>query len=334
MASQVNGKVVDNTIVAEVIVEDKNINKITSESQFSKASDDAYNNYLINPNKHMWSLVSPTSSFNDFYKTKTSVINKFLIGGEVPFNAWSDELIKARVDLTHLVYDLDELSETMQIVQQHQYRVIEIKQRVNSQYKFAKRSLELLTGKLALIAYEKPAEKFHGIIFDHLYDIEEYVEKLGSIWENADAVSKNLDKAADVISRRVTMSMNEMAAMGKDRYEKKKKVLIDGMPEPIAEMINDKNNTQKYYDKTLNDLNKASMEAITKEEDNKVFSEMLKNVEKSKEEINIGKTEIFVDDSELEDFDGLGDEPSKSKPVTKKKVAPGGWGNIATTKKK
>lgn len=159
---------------------------------------------------HKWRLTHPEAKFNYFYKMKKERIERFLYDGEVPYDRWIEELIKARVDLATLVFDLDHLSSQMQKIQQHQYRVGEIRMRVNTQYNWCKRSLEFLRGKLAQIAYEKPIEKFNGVVYDHLHDVEDYLQQLETLKENAEIVTKNLDKAAEVVSRRVTVVMTEV----------------------------------------------------------------------------------------------------------------------------
>lgn len=157
-----------------------------------------------------WQLTHPDAKFNHFYKMKKERLEKFLADGEVPYNAWKQELVHARVDLSSLVFDLDHLSKQMQQVQQYQYRVAEIRMAVVGQYNWCKRSLEFLRGKLAQIAYERPIEKFNGVVYDHLSDIEDYLQQLEVLKDNSEIVTKNLDKAAEVISRRVTVVMMEV----------------------------------------------------------------------------------------------------------------------------
>jgi len=157
-----------------------------------------------------WQLQHPDAKFNHFYTMKKERLEKFLVDGEVPYNAWRNELIQARVDLSSLVFDLDHLSKQMQQVQQHQYRVAEIRMGVIGQYNWCKRSLEFLRGKLSQIAYERPIEKFNGVVYDHLSDIEDYLQQLEVLRDNAEIVTKNLDRAAEVISRRVTVVMMEV----------------------------------------------------------------------------------------------------------------------------
>lgn len=184
---------------------------------------------------HHWRVTPTDAKFTAFYKMKKERIEKFLSDGEIPYDLWVDELMKARVNLSSLVYDLDHLSTQMQQVQQHQYRVAEIRMRINTQYNWCKRSLELLRGRLAQIAYEKPIEKFNGVIYEHLYDVEDYLQKLETVKENAEIVTKNLDKAAEVISRRVTVVMMEAKTDSKGRrYTPKAE--DDIAPESVAAM--------------------------------------------------------------------------------------------------
>ena len=157
-----------------------------------------------------WQLTHPDAKFTHFYKMKKERLEKFLADGEVPYSAWKQELVNARVDLSSLVFDLDHLSKQMQQVQQYQYRVAEIRMAVVGQFNWCKRSLEFLRGKLAQIAYEKPIEKFNGVVYDHLSDIEDYLQQLEVLKDNSEIVTKNLDKAAEVISRRVTVVMMEV----------------------------------------------------------------------------------------------------------------------------
>lgn len=157
-----------------------------------------------------WQLTHPDAKFTHFYKMKKERLEKFLADGEVPYNAWKQELVNARVDLSSLVFDLDHLSKQMQQVQQYQYRVAEIRMAVVGQFNWCKRSLEFLRGKLAQIAYERPIEKFNGVVYDHLSDIEDYLQQLEVLKDNSEIVTKNLDKAAEVISRRVTVVMMEV----------------------------------------------------------------------------------------------------------------------------
>lgn len=205
-------------IAAEVRKQPKEEIKITQEPQAKEVTvEEVMEVKPKNKSSHHWRLTPKDAKFTHFYKLKKERLEKFLSDGEIPYDSWREELIHARVDLSALVYDLDHLSTQMQQVQQHQYRVAEIRMRVNAQYNWCKRSLELLRGRLAQIAYEKPIEKFNGVIYEHLYDIEDYLQKLETIKENAELVTKNLDKAAEVISRRVTVVMMEVKTDSKGR---------------------------------------------------------------------------------------------------------------------
>lgn len=201
----------------EQIIENLSENKIDPEPKKEKI--EIQEKHKPNKSGHYWQLTYSDAKFKHFYQIKKERLEKFLVDGEVPYASWKEELIKARVDLSSLVFDLDHLSRQMQAVQQYQYRVGEIRMRVNAQYNWCKRSLEFLRGKLAQIAYEKPIEKFNGVVYDHLSDVEDYLQQLEILKDNSEIVTKNLDKAAEVISRRVTVVMLEVKTDNKgNRY--------------------------------------------------------------------------------------------------------------------
>lgn len=210
-------KVLTEEEVKEKYEESKSEAKLISEKEMNSKVHDDEKSLKCNVEQHKssqstnyWQLTHPDAKFTHFYKMKKERLEKFLADGEVPYNAWKEELVKARVDLSSLVFDLDHLSKQMQQVQQYQYRVAEIRMGVIGQYNWCKRSLEFLRGKLAQIAYERPIEKFNGVVYDHLSDIEDYLQQLEVLKDNSEIVTKNLDKAAEVISRRVTVVMMEV----------------------------------------------------------------------------------------------------------------------------
>jgi len=65
-----------------------------------------------------------------------------------------------------------------------------------------------LHGYLANVAYEKPVEKFKGIIYRHMGDIEGYYGQLESMKDDIEAVTKNLDSVFNLLSRQLTLMLN------------------------------------------------------------------------------------------------------------------------------
>ena len=194
------------TEVTEVTEEiDKDDNIVDTDQTECNGDNDDYTNHLILPDGEVnWITSNPSAKFNYFYKQKISIIESLLRGRQLPFQKYEDELRKSYCDVGSNIFDLPQLYLNMTRVQQLRDRVCQIQTEVNSQYYKWERTVELLRGVLARTQYERGKQE--GVQFEHMRDMEIYLESLKSIHKTADIIHKNLDAASDLLSRQVTIA--------------------------------------------------------------------------------------------------------------------------------
>ncbi len=165
-----------------------------------------------------WLLDSPSAMYDAFYEKKKELINIFMVGGQVEYIKWMNELADAHINIQSEVFDQEIVMRQMEGVQQHRERVKYINIRVNNQYYMFKRYVELMRGFLARVQYIKPIIKQEGLILEHMRDIELYLTRLESLHDSVTKTEKTLAAAYDTLSRKVTICM-ELKPV--ERYEKK-----------------------------------------------------------------------------------------------------------------
>jgi len=182
--------------------------KAAAKMHGSGNDDDDYTNHIDLPEGEItWITSSENAKFDYFYSQKISIIKDLLRGRQLPFAEYEQELRNSYCETRSNIYDLQKLYENMTNVQRHRDRVCQIQSDVNSQYYKWDRTVELLRGVLARTQYERGKQE--GIQFEHLRDMELYLESLKSIHKTADIIHKNLDAAFDLLSRQVTISQND-----------------------------------------------------------------------------------------------------------------------------
>jgi hypothetical protein len=172
---------------------------------------------LQNNNKkaHRWNLNPPSEEFNSFYAAKKEALeNDLLIGGEIDPEPIMLELENASVDVSvGETFVADLVSQNLQNVQKLRERIKSLQLRINRQYFFWERAMELFEGLLKKTMYIRG--KQDGLQYEHMYDMEMYFSKLKMLHKSIDSVSKALDGAFECLSRQITivMPMKEV-----DRY--------------------------------------------------------------------------------------------------------------------
>jgi len=154
-----------------------------------------------------WMLESPSEMYNSFYAKKRDLLFKYMVGGQVEYKRWTQELEEAKVTIRGEVFDHQLIIDQMEAVQQHRERVKAIHVRVNNQYFTFKRFVEMMRGFLARIEYLKPVLKQEGLIMEHMRDIELYYARLEALHDSATKTEKMLAAAFDTLSRKCTICM-------------------------------------------------------------------------------------------------------------------------------
>lgn len=170
----------------------------------------------------VWLLEPPSDKYKPFYEAKADALSNILPDGQVPFEKYKKELREAHVPVNIQDINVEDLYEKMIEIQRWRERVTYISSHINQQYYLWDRFVEMLHGVLARTEYEKPALKQEGIIFQHMRDMELYNQHLKSMHSIANSVAKNLDASWDMISRSVTIMMNEISRSDPSRYEANK----------------------------------------------------------------------------------------------------------------
>jgi len=168
-----------------------------------------------------WHFTSPLPKFNNFYEEKKKLVSMIVGNNPLPFEHWMNDLKDAKIDVADLQYDPKILCQTMVRIHEWRDRVQSMLISVNGQYFLWHRFVDLLRGLLAQVAYEKPVDKFKGIVYRHMGDVEMYFAKLEGLREDIDGVMKNLDGATSLASRHLTilMATKQMPVRYKDAYE-------------------------------------------------------------------------------------------------------------------
>jgi len=187
--------------------ETKKVEENKEEDNFSISNDD-YDEVKIINGEIKWLFKSPSILYDIFYKQKKELINEFLVGGQIKFEKWLEELRNSHVNVSESTYDLKRIQTMMESIQMYKERVKEIQISCNSQYYVWDRFIELLKGSLSRIHYEKPTIKQEGVYHQHMRDIEVYYLRLKSLNKTAEQVMKNLDAAFECLSRKVTIILS------------------------------------------------------------------------------------------------------------------------------
>lgn len=167
---------------------------------------------LITKVSTRWKLISPELKFNKFYEEKASVLSNYLLkGDEIPFDKYFEELGEASVDIDVPIWDSEEVGRRITLVQKWRDRIKAIQLHVNKQYFVWSRFIDLLSGVLARVDYEKPAERQKGVTYEHLSDFEGYFGALEGLHNSCQAVNKHLDAAYNSLSRQaaIVQPLNE-----------------------------------------------------------------------------------------------------------------------------
>jgi len=167
--------------------------------------------------KIQWNFKSPACMYDNFYKQKEIFIKKYMVGGQIEYLRWTNELLGAQVNVVTEVFDQQVIIKQMEAVQQYRGRVKYIGVRINNQYFLFDRFVGLLRGYLARVQYLKPVLKQDGLILEHMGDIELYFERLRALHKSVADTEKNLAAAYEMLSRKVTICMELPPA---ERYER------------------------------------------------------------------------------------------------------------------
>ena len=205
------------------VKESDNLNKSDEENKISNndKNEDKDKEVKIIDGKIQWSLDSPVTLYNKFYKRKRELVEKYS-GEQLNFKALNEELINASVDVTDEIFDQEIVRKKMEMVQQYRERVKKISITCNTQYFLWKRWIEkdMLKGYLAKIEYLKPSIKQEGLVLEHMGDLEYYYSQLEALYNNCYKVEKTLEAAYEMLSRKVSICM-ELKPI--DRYDRSKR---------------------------------------------------------------------------------------------------------------
>lgn len=184
-----------------------------------------------------WMLDSPSAMYNSLYIKKKELLFKHMVGGQVEYTRWMDELAEAKVDIRGEIFDNQLIIRQMEEVQQNRERVKYIQIRVNNQYYMFKRYIEMMRGFLARIEYIKPVSKQEGLIMEHMRDIELYYTRLEALHDSANKTEKTLGAAFDTLSRKATICMELKPAERRERQDAAPEEVSSRTSYPVAEKI-------------------------------------------------------------------------------------------------
>ena len=177
----------------------------TDNNSGDKVKMDSHTDITTKLEHFHWDFKTDNPKFSSFYTEKEKLVRRITQNDILPFSAWREEMQDAKVDLSTVEYDLRAIHSKMVLVQDWKDRIQELLIRANGQYFLWRRFTDLLRGYLAKIGYEKPAEKFKGVIYQHMGDVEFYYAELESIREDLMGVVKNLEAAAIVLNRQLSI---------------------------------------------------------------------------------------------------------------------------------
>jgi hypothetical protein len=219
-------KVVEEEGIVEEDAEDNNSNDAnvfetdSSESE-ENVTMDLPENIETSSNDFCWHFENSLPKLDIFYQEKKKLVLSIVGNNPLPFEDFRNELKDTKIDLADLPYDSKVLCKTMVRIHEWKDRVQEMLINVNSQYFLWHRFVDLLRGLLAHVAYEKPIDKFKGLVYLHMGDVERYVAELEGIREDIEGVMKNLDGAASLASRHLTLltATKQLPTRYADSYE-------------------------------------------------------------------------------------------------------------------
>jgi hypothetical protein len=186
-----------------------------------------------------WMLDSPSSMYESFYAKKRNLLFKYMVGGQMEYKRWTQELEDASVIIRGEVFDHQLIIKQMEAVQQHRERVKAIHVRVNNQYFTFKRFVEMMKGSLARIEYLKPVIRQEGLIMEHMRDLELYYARLEALHDSATKTEKTLEKAFDTLSRKCTICMELKAPERVDLQSKSTSYTPPVDAPPVREKSNE-----------------------------------------------------------------------------------------------
>jgi len=208
-------KNIDETLMPDQENSDKNdsndvhsLNTDINESE-KKASMNLRQEITTNLEHFKWNFDNSSPKLNTFYEEKERLVHAITQDKIIPFDAWKKELKNANGEISDIQYDQNIVQDNMIIIQQWRDRVQEMLLDINTQYVLWKRFIELLRGYLAQVAYEKPVEKFRGVIYHHMGDVEMYFGNLEAIREDAEGIMNNLNSVFNLLSRQLTLIMHK-----------------------------------------------------------------------------------------------------------------------------
>lgn len=185
----------------KIVEPDKSLKDLLAEEKVETVVENRSNSI----NSIAWMRVNNDEKWKKFYEKKKSLLQTMLVDGELNFKELKKELIATKVDISSNSYNLKEITDKMQMVQSYRDRVKEIQINVSSQYYLWERMVPMLKGLLYNIEPYTRSAKGDALSYDHMRDIEEYHSYLTTLHYSVENVSKNLDKAADILSRIVTV---------------------------------------------------------------------------------------------------------------------------------
>lgn len=162
---------------------------------------------IIKGGEIVWSTESPSELYDSFYRIKNEKINIFSGGMQLDFDRLYQELYSTSVDTSTEVLDSDILLKKLDVIVRCIDRVAMIQIQVNHQQFVWKRFVELLRGALARVQYLKPVLKQEGLQLEHMGDVEFYSERLNALKESAHDCMKNLEKAFEALSRKISVML-------------------------------------------------------------------------------------------------------------------------------
>ena len=181
--------------------------EIFTEDSFCDGSELDYGEVGDGDDKIEWMLKSPSSMYNSFYQKKRDLLFRYMVGGQIEYKRWTQELEEAKVTIQGEVFDHQLIINQMEAVQQYRERVKFIHVKVNNQYFTFKRFVEMMRGFMARIEYLKPVIRQEGLIMEHMRDLELYYARLEALHDSATKTEKTLAAAFDTLSRKCTICM-------------------------------------------------------------------------------------------------------------------------------
>jgi hypothetical protein len=239
-------KVIEKIVEKEEIEDEVNSSPVEENHSKSPAPPIEYGEVGDGDDRIEWMLESPSSMYESFYAKKRNLLFRYMVGGQMEYKRWTQELEDARVIIKGEVFDHNAIIRQMEAVQQHRERVKSIHVRVNNQYFTFKRFVEMMKGTLARIEYLKPVIRQEGLIMEHMRDLELYYARLEALHDSATKTEKTLEKAFDTLSRKCTICM-ELKAPERVDLQSKSTSYTPPAPAP-APPVREKSNEFDEFD--------------------------------------------------------------------------------------